>query len=508
MVCKEKCIELGYEDAIEYGMVKKYAETRGWSYWEIFREIIQNALDEEHLVRGGRPTVYLCKPGRNNIVIYDRGRGLSIRNLLIGVSEKQPWQRGKFGEGLKIALLSAIARGIFTFIISGDKEIKPIFATKVIEGVPTEIFCICYRKAKQPVVGTEVYLTMVNLCERYRRYIIQGLREVSPECIITSIEGKDFWYDVVDKKCTDGEGWIYVRDIYTTKASEVFPDRDACYSYNLFDIKLDESRRIPSPSSVVDDVAKLWKLVVDSATEGDVRAKNLLKNFIRCMLESCQEMGSKFFEVEFDMFLYIPTHKLRVLIEVFNEVYGEDVVVVWSRDLLKLAQYLHIKYIHCPELIGRTFELILDVKSRIKKHLDRMLKEYIPKEKLEPELRKKVEILEEVVRKVYGTYLKDVKILYAVMDPEVYGMYRRDIDAVILNVLSLKEMCSLLSGVCLKHYVSTVGHELAHKYSGANDATPEFEAWLTKLLGVATENSIDNAIELSKLLKKFYELFA
>ena len=50
MSCREKCRELGFEDAIEYGIVKEYAWTRGWGLWELFREFVQNALDEMHVV--------------------------------------------------------------------------------------------------------------------------------------------------------------------------------------------------------------------------------------------------------------------------------------------------------------------------------------------------------------------------------------------------------------------------------------------------------------------------
>jgi hypothetical protein len=234
---------MGYDDGIEYGFTKKYVETRNWGVWELFREIVQNALDEMHEVKGFRPTEYPCRveyrPGVGSVtIVEDTGRGISIHHLLVGTSEKRPGQRGKFGEGLKLSLLAAVARGIGVIIRSGDKEILPTLVTREIEGRYFDIFCVCYKKGLPDIAGTRVEIIGHELCDEFRTRLVQGLPS---DCrLYTSQEvygDKHKWYDVIDKKCTSDEPYIYVRDIYVSTMKEA-AERDACFSYNLFEVML------------------------------------------------------------------------------------------------------------------------------------------------------------------------------------------------------------------------------------------------------------------------------
>jgi len=69
-----------------------------WGMWEAIREIKQNALDE---CGGFIETRY-----SDGLEIRDKGNGLAVRHLLFGVSDKDGvTTRGKFAEGLKIAMV-------------------------------------------------------------------------------------------------------------------------------------------------------------------------------------------------------------------------------------------------------------------------------------------------------------------------------------------------------------------------------------------------------------------
>ena len=86
-----------------------------WKEWEAIRELIQNALDSD------KQTTRIYKQD-GNLIIEDKGKGLQVKHLLLGISEKQDKEntRGQFGEGLKIALIVLKRLGYDVEIISNN----------------------------------------------------------------------------------------------------------------------------------------------------------------------------------------------------------------------------------------------------------------------------------------------------------------------------------------------------------------------------------------------------
>jgi len=79
-----------------------------WSEWECVREFIQNAKDEEDLAGNKMSVSY-----DGVLRIRNAGASLSRQALLIGATSKEgTGARGKFGEGLDLALLVAARQGI------------------------------------------------------------------------------------------------------------------------------------------------------------------------------------------------------------------------------------------------------------------------------------------------------------------------------------------------------------------------------------------------------------
>jgi hypothetical protein len=79
---------------------RKYADTRGWKEFEVIREVVQNSLDAAGAVSIEKTT--------DGLLITDKGKGFNALNLLMGTTTKSKCERGRFGEGLKIAMLAAL----------------------------------------------------------------------------------------------------------------------------------------------------------------------------------------------------------------------------------------------------------------------------------------------------------------------------------------------------------------------------------------------------------------
>jgi hypothetical protein len=492
---------MGYEDGIEYGITRKYVETRNWGKWEIFREFVQNALDEMHEVREARPREYPCRVEFRALtpvtIIEDRGRGLGIHHLLIGTSEKKPWQRGKFGEGLKLALLASAHLDYKVVIRSEDKEITPTFVTRIIEGVPVDVFCVCYKRVSPRIGGTRVEIHGASLCDEYRTRFVQGLR---PECIKFTFEAKE-WYDLIDKKCTENRSHVYIRDIYVSTMEEAV-GKPACFSYNLFNVAIDESRRIPSSGSVREDVRFLWRIISYRASGGDQTAYEALKEILKCIVSNCRPGYSPEVPVEVDMdtFAFVYGDAAVAVRRAFEELYGEDTVFVYDDDLRAFADYVGVKYIYCPQPVGYGLQRILNTIEKLRKHVERTVRSIIRKEEMNPRTRRIVEILEEIARLIFLDLVVDKSIQYGLLEESVQGMCDTRTRTIVLNILNLENNCKSYLQRCLEWYIGTLGHELAHLYSRATDGTVEFERGLTEVMVRATIGAIVNRDRIVELL--------
>jgi hypothetical protein len=507
MSCSRKCKQLGYDDGIEYGITRKYIETRKWENWEMFREIMQNALDEMHEVNNFRPHVYPCRVEFRGIlpvtVIEDNGRGLGIHHLLLGTSEKKAWQRGKFGEGLKLALLAAAHRGIDVLIRSGDREIKPTFVTRDIEGVPVDIFCVCYKKELEPISGTRVEIRGLNLCHVYKERFVQGLPK---ECFKFTIEyANNIWYDIIDKKCTFNESFIYVRDIYVSTMRDA-EGKPGLYSYNLYDVTIDESRRIPSGGSVRFDIKHVWADVVRKAHEGDPGAYELLKELLKNVIGECRQGRGSSVPVEVDMFTFdfVSPYYYDTVRKAYKEVVGEDVVLVYDEKLRDYAQAAGVNHIYCPQSMGENLEKILDSIGTIRRLVRDSVKQVVKPEEMDPKTRKTVMILEDIGKILFGPRFVNYTVVFAKMDPKYHGMADFDLKTVFLNYLHLQDNCIKTRSwrMCSVWYISTLAHEVGHMVWKVMDKTLEFERILTDLIGEAVTTAIARSNELAMLINE------
>jgi len=496
MSCVDVCRRKGYVNAIEYGITKAYAFTRNWSVWEAFREFAQNALDEMQEVTGRVPDFYPCRHERGRSVVFDTGRGLGVGNLLIGVSEKKPWQRGKFGEGLKIAMLVLVANGYKVIIKSRDKVIEPIIAPIDIEGVRHEVFCVCYKSGEPAVEGTEVHIFSPGLCKTFSNRFVQGL---SPKCFPAPalyIDGG--WYNIIDKKCTRGESWVYVRDIYVSSLKDAM-GRDGIFSYNLYDVSLDESRRIASWASVRKEMWKVFMKVLEQSALGDATFRGVARTFVKKLIEDCNNDSL----AESDMFVgwEKPDEIVRgELLRLVDEAIGADTVLLNSTELIDLAKYLNVKYVECKRTWFGPYIERIGHAHKLRELGGMKLKDTIAKDKMPARVRRVIEVLEQIAEALFQLSRHGVEVQYAILEKALGLAYKGD-RLIVVDYRHLLDRCKQGHSACLRFYLATVGHELAHILSDSGDVTPDFERALTNIIGEANTNAILNARQLSKLLE-------
>ena len=224
---------------ITYPIALNYREH--WGTWEAIREIVQNSLDSSES--------YTSYHDGNNLVIEDNGKGIEVKHLLFGISEKGENARGKFGEGLKIALIVLKRLGYTVEILSNNLEIK--VSTKFIEN--QECLNILYRHNGENFKGTRITILNYMGPDYKERFINSRNTDIvfansSYGQIIRQSEG------TIDNPKI---GKLYVKDIFVSNID------NSMYSYNLKDVRLEESRNMVSELDMQYQLGYLWSKVKD-----------------------------------------------------------------------------------------------------------------------------------------------------------------------------------------------------------------------------------------------------
>jgi len=449
--------------------------------------------------------------------VHDWGRGLSVRHLLVGTSEKPEWSRGRFGEGLKLALMVLANQGVPVYIRSGDREIKPTFVTANIEDTSVELFCVCYKKVPEAVNGTEVHIGDPTLCNRFMSNFVQGLPVGPVSCIAYArMEKRDSmpmrWEHILD--CDEARGKIYVRDIYVR-------DMPALFGYNLFDVKLSESRDVASESDIRQGIEDLWDDLIHDLYKERVnpgtyepqmvkRWTEVLMKLISGALGASMAQGNV---VETEVRPFAGTREKEVVTDLFTKMYGEDAVVVTTPEMLGFAKYVGMKPVYfCTTPFCTWLFYVTNTVERMNKKVGKATAT-VPKDKLPAPLKCVIDDLEKIAYYVVSGIPMGVDLLKHVE----YGYLKEGIcgqtdlkpsTRIIISVPCLEQACKynfvmpgMAASKCIEEYMKILLHELAHAVSGAPDGDTLFEMRLTEFLG----NAVGNTISFYKDMKQYVD---
>ena len=104
-----------------------YVSRRGWDEWMALREFLQNALDTEELIGFG----YLS----SWVYVADRGPGVPpSKAMFFGASEKDLCRdRGVFGEGMKMGLLTLENKGMPAVVVTNVGALPIAYKYKILD---------------------------------------------------------------------------------------------------------------------------------------------------------------------------------------------------------------------------------------------------------------------------------------------------------------------------------------------------------------------------------------
>ena len=186
---------------LDFNMSAEYCSD--WGYLEALREVAQNALDLD--------CEAIYKIHKLHVVVTTVNTEIPLNCFTLGVSQKSDGAIGKYGEGLKLAMMILTRLKTNPVILTGYSKISGQFRPNEITGEDT--FCLVFEELEEHSNNT------VFMCDMLDSYKSEIQKKLTP---FGSFLGKPEHFDVV------GEGGdIYVNGLFVCRDSEL------THSYNF-----------------------------------------------------------------------------------------------------------------------------------------------------------------------------------------------------------------------------------------------------------------------------------
>lgn len=431
---------------------------KNWDVIKGIREIIQNYLDTKNEFRCKGYIYY--KDGE--AMVKDFGPGLELRHLALGVSEKGSDAIGKYGEGLKLALLVLARERRKVEIWSNGTIICPAIEHSDLYGTEVMVFNIqsmqpCHAKTHQ---GTTIrFQCSKDELEAAKSYF---------ECFLSKKSG--FKWIEKDRISLPG-GYIYINGARVGKIS------DALFSYHLCE---KETGDIGNRDREVIDQEKVEPYIRKILAE--TSSLTVMRKIIKALID--KEYS---WEIKIGLFGWMVSEKSRSLWKrAFYEIVGTKDAVLsswrssWRIDDNTRANYLGYKVIDIPNADWYSLLNSAGIKTaaEIATEDGKKSSKRIAIKDLTDEERNNLKIARKLVEKYYNPVGEVVimenldRVVNAARNSEVNGAYESRTDRIYLRRGILNDLHQTLH---------TLLHEAVHKYTGADDCTAAFERALTEV---------------------------
>jgi len=479
-------------------MRREASERKRWTVWMAVREFIQNAMDIADRYGG----TFDFKFRDNTVYVYNSFGKASPEEAKVklvhweyGKSDKQCWERGWFGEGMKMASIALLGMNKHIYVFSYDVAYKPVLwrdrlvivmGTVVEPKTSTEVFIF-------PVSWKEFYVegpwgqrllfepdmaTFQQLLEEYNGKLLGCVEYEGPEC------------PVVKPSCVvDIPDRLYVRDVFVNYMSNIC--EKSRFTYNLWWVELDPNRNTVSNTTQLED-----EIVKVLAHVGGALRK-LVESF--CMFNrkerivDCRCHGYYECKVYFDPSI-VPEDAQKRFVEYIAQVTGlskERLAVLTEDETHKIDLVKHVGYI--PVLVNAEWSGLIPEESVADEKLaEELLKTKemaspIDERTLSLKLRGYVEFARVFARWIG---LDDVKIKV------VYGRSHYDTD--------LREVALSIDDLKTRPF-QVIIHELAHAYGykmfgEAPDVSTNFEHALTYVAGEALKFTLNKIYAVKRTM--------
>jgi len=448
-----------------------------WGEWEAIRDLVQNALDETEAYQSGYD--------ERGFWIADTGGGVVVRDFLLGAKKVKPdYARGKFGEGLKLALITLMREGYGIQVVTVGRELWPIWL--IVETDPGEyaeqLHVLWRTNGSQ--AGTRFHIIGYKGPD-YRNNFAVNLprRAILAEGPSPLEKPIDRYNQLIDPSYTDGPK-IYGRDIYMQYINSPF-------SYNLWGFHMSPDRHGPvEESHMWADVGRLWCCITN---------RDHIRVFLQMvhdppLLEADESRRVRMFEYDMGReprsgkpYSDFIRQSHAVWRDTWKSLFGANTVIRtsprWDNIVKHLGYTSHSVYHGAADALRVA---ITTDKDLVDASADRLRDtEIVPDSKLNAWQRAHLSLARALVENLTPMFTgRNVKAVHAAAIPpasdrvRTAGMYNTTTTEIFID------MNTLDSG---RATVDAAIHELAHHTSQAEDLEPKHSEHMSMLSGYAVE---------------------
>lgn len=430
---------------LQTGISPKYV--KGWDVEKAIREIIQNYLDtRKEFGCSGRIT---WKEGI--ATIKDDGPGLELKHLALGVSEKSADAIGKYGEGLKLALLVMAREGRWIEVRASGKIITP--AIKYHEGFGTEILVLNVEDMKPRAAKNHIGTAIRFECSREELEKGKSYFEHFLTSSSSPREERITWLE--RGKISLPAGNIYIN------GARVGRVENALFSYHLSERE-------------TGDIGNRDREVVNH-DKVRLRVRNILAETSSFRVMEQLIAAASYFPETWEVsigvnYLLIPTERFRAWKRAAHQTLGKNAVISsGDEDIDAQARYTGHEVIRVRSWSWEAALKHVGVNTAEKAAKSRASAKRVSLRDLTPEEKRILNEAKRLVEENYGevgTVIVAEEFASETGNAKVEGCYRRGEDKIYLKR-------SVLGS--LPHALHTLLHETVHRHSGADDCTADFE---------------------------------
>ncbi len=339
-------------------------EGHGWDEQAAYRELVQNARDEE--VLNSHPMSVVYWPGSQTLLVRNEGAKMDRATLLMGVSRgKRGDDRaiGSFGSGYKMAMLVLCKMGRKVTVQNGDEawtasiETSPQFGAEVLT-VQTRA-----RQSKDDdLVFSVSGVTPAAFQELLSRALFLGVSESTASRIVAEMCDEGFGKHVLVKEWNHCDrvlldpkhrGRIYVKGLFVFSLPK--SEREAKYGYDFGALQLDESRKMADPWDFKYRLGQLQAKVAERTPEAR-------KEFVQMLKEGGEEVGH--------VSEYGSEKLAKAILEDQYAEHGADTMLVRDENDAQRVRSLGVKAVVLPDklftLVRRSLPSVDDAVAKLR----------------------------------------------------------------------------------------------------------------------------------------------
>jgi len=249
-----------WELTFNTGLTTDYAVRRNWNLFLALREFVQNALDIEDKLYGYENIRVNFWEDELGIHVADRGPGLPREAWLIGGSDKECWERGRFGEGLKMAAAELLTKGVTPYIFTINPKTHQPEVYKAVALPPENLVVVVWGTPNyKSSYSTEAILHKAKLTKDIVEYMVfQDFLRKHPETSIIAIKEITVPYCSKPRTITIAgiPDALWVGDIYVNRISQI-TGKPSLFGYNLWYVELDPNGITVSPTGLEELVERV-----------------------------------------------------------------------------------------------------------------------------------------------------------------------------------------------------------------------------------------------------------